>query len=125
MVRDLNMPVEVVGVPTVREADGLAMSSRNRLLSADERRAAPALYRALRAACDAISAGETSPESARRAVLAVLEREPAFRAEYVEIVDDEMQPVDRIDGAVTVAVAAWLGSTRLIDNVQCRAARQE
>ena len=120
MVRDLNMPVEIVAAPTVREPDGLAMSSRNQHLNAVERRAAPALYQGLLVAGDLIRNGATDPEEVRRAALAVIAEQPLLRVEYLEIVDpEEMQPVKTITGPVRVAVAAWLGSTRLIDNVLC------
>jgi pantoate--beta-alanine ligase len=118
MAADLNIPVEVVPVPTVREADGLALSSRNARLNPEERRAAPALYRALRAAAATIEAGGGDPERAKAEATAVLAVEPLIRAEYLEIVDvEDMQPVSRVRGPVLVAGAAWLGSTRLIDNV--------
>ena len=115
MARDLDMPVEIVGVPIVRQPDGLALSSRNQLLSAEERSRATALYRALAAAREAIAAGETDPEAVKRRALALVE---GLRVEYFEVVDaEEMQPVERIAGPVRVAVAAWLGAVRLIDNV--------
>ena len=118
MVRDLNVPVSILGVPTVREADGLALSSRNRLLSPAERAVAPRLYEALRTAARRISNGAADAEEVREEALGVLAVEPRFRVEYLEIVDaDEMQPVARITGSVRVAAAAWLGGTRLIDNV--------
>ena len=120
LVKDLNVPVEIVGVPTVREPDGLALSSRNRLLSADERRIAPRLYEALRAAEQRIAQGERCAEAAKRAALEVLAGEPGIRVEYLEVAgDDEMQPVERIAGPVRVAAAVWVGRTRLIDNVRC------
>jgi pantoate--beta-alanine ligase len=118
MVADLNLPVEIVGVPTVREADGLALSSRNRRLSAEERAAAPALYRALQAAATVIAAGERDPRKAKQAALAVLRSRQDIKVEYFEIVDpEELQPVTEIGGPVLVAGAVWLGATRLIDNV--------
>ena len=120
MVRDLNLPVEIVGVPTVREPDGLALSSRNQHLSAEERAIAPRIYEALRAAERRIAGGETSAEAVRRAACEVLAAEPGMRVEYLEVADDaEMQPVERIAGAVRVAAAVWVGRTRLIDNVRC------
>jgi len=120
MVRDLNLTVEIVPVPTVRESDGLALSSRNQRLSPEERRIAPVLFQALLVAQKYIAAGETDPAAVKAAAQAVLERQPALRVEYLEVVDpDEMQPVGRINGPVRVAAAAWLGSTRLIDNLLC------
>ena len=120
MAADLNFPVEIVAVATVREPDGLALSSRNRRLTAGERRAAPALYQALRAAQERIAGNCTVAAEAVRAALAVLERRPEFRVEYLEVVDAAtMAPVERIAGPVRVVAAAWLGETRLIDNVYC------
>lgn len=120
MAQDLNLPVEIAGVPTVREPDGLALSSRNRHLSGEERGIAPRLYQALRAAEQRIAAGETSADALKRAALAVLAAEPRIRVEYLEIADDrEMQPVERVTGPVRVAAAVWVGRTRLIDNLRC------
>ncbi len=118
MVEDLNIPGEIIGVPTVREADGLALSSRNQRLSAEERQAATVLYQALRKAEDLVRAGETCPGEVMKQGLAVIASEPLARAEYFEVVDPvELQPVDGIDGPVLMAGAIWLGTTRLIDNV--------
>jgi pantoate--beta-alanine ligase len=117
-VNDLNIPVEIVGVPTLRESDGLAMSSRNQLLSTEQREAASVLYRALQKAEGLVHAGETCPGEVMKQGLAAIASEPSARVEYFEVVDpDELQPVDEIDTAVLIAVALWLGSTRLIDNV--------
>jgi pantoate--beta-alanine ligase len=122
MVRDLNMNLRIVGVPTVRESDGLAMSSRNRHLCPEERHVAPLLYQALLAAGRAIASGATDPAEVRGAALALLAREPLFKVEYLEVVDpEEMQPVRQIAGPVRLAAAVWLGSTRLIDNLLCGA----
>lgn len=119
MVRDLNVPVEIVGVPTVREPDGLALSSRNQLLSPPERLIAPRLYRALCAAERRIAVGERCAEAVRQAALDVLAGEPGIRVEYVEVAgEDDMQPVARISGPVRVAAAVWVGKTRLIDNLR-------
>jgi pantoate--beta-alanine ligase len=121
MVRDLNLPVEVTPVPTVREADGLALSSRNKHLSAEERRIAPILFQALLVAQRLIAGGSADPAEVKAAALAVLAQQPQARPEYVEIVDpDDMQPVEKISGPVRVAAALWLGSTRLIDNMLCQ-----
>jgi pantoate--beta-alanine ligase len=118
MVQDLDMPVTIVGVPTVREPSGLALSSRNRHLSDEERSIAPALYQSLRAAEKMIAEGARNPEDVKRAALAILAAQPQMRVEYFEVVDPgDMQPVTEIRGAVLVAAAVWLGSTRLIDNV--------
>jgi pantoate--beta-alanine ligase len=118
MVLDLNVPVEVVGVPIVREASGLALSSRNRHLSEGDREIATALYRSLRAAEAAVERGERDAARVKGEALAVLAERPEIQVEYFEIVDPaEVQPVAEIRGPVLVAVAAWLSGTRLIDNV--------
>jgi pantoate--beta-alanine ligase len=118
MVTDLNIPVEIVPVPTVREADGLALSSRNRRLTAPERRLAPTLYQALQIGADYIRTGVLSSEQVRSAALAHLQEHPEFRVEYLEVVDaSTMTPVETVRGPVRIATAAWLGSVRLIDNV--------
>jgi pantoate--beta-alanine ligase len=119
MVLDLNIPTEIVPVATVRESDGLALSSRNRLLTEEHRRLAPALYRALSAALDRLQGG-ASPSEARDAALAVLAGTPEIQVQYLEVADaSTMQPVTQIAGPVRVAAAVWLGKVRLIDNVTC------
>ncbi len=118
MTLDLNLPVEIVPVPTVREASGLALSSRNQHLSDQERCIATALYESLRTAREAIGRGEIDAGRVKSEARTALARHPEIRVEYFEIVDpDELQPVATIGGSVLVAVAAWLGNTRLIDNV--------
>jgi len=118
MVADLNVTVGVVGVATVREPDGLALSSRNSHLAPAERQVATALFRGLQEASRQIAAGNTDPTDVGRAAAAVIPADPLLKLEYLEIVDpDTMQPVDRITGPVRVAGALWVGSTRLIDNV--------
>ena len=112
MVGDLNLPVEVIGVPTVREEDGLARSSRNRYLSADERRAALAIPRALEAAVEAAGQGHESAVRAGRAVLAL---EPAVEVDYVVMTDPDLGPPPGT-GMARVLIAATVGTTRLIDN---------
>jgi pantoate--beta-alanine ligase len=108
MVRDLNVPVEIVPVPTVREADGLALSSRNQRLTAEERKVAPMLYRAL---------GIAAEEGVEKAV-EFLQSEPRIRLEYLEVVDPvDMQPVSCEQRPVLIAIAAWIGKVRLIDNL--------
>lgn len=117
MVEDMNMPVEIVPAATVRDADGLALSSRNRNLTAEQRAAALTLPRALQAARRAVAAGERDPQALRRAARRRFEREPLLRLEYFEIVDpDSLQRVERIAGPVRIAAAVWAGETRLIDN---------
>jgi pantoate--beta-alanine ligase len=118
MVTDLNIPIAIVAVPTVREADGLALSSRNQRLTVEERRVAPLLYQALETARGKIASGCSEAAEIREAGLALLRKESQIRVEYFEIVDEEeMQPVKHVSGPVRVAAAVWLGSTRLIDNV--------
>ena len=118
MVVDLNIPVDIAGVPTVREADGLALSSRNVRLSAEERSKAIVLYRALRHAERAIAGGERDGRAVERLAAAVIPPDASLRLEYLEIVDPvELQRVDRIEGTVLVAGALWVGNTRLIDNL--------
>ena len=118
MVSDLNLGVTVVAVPTVRESDGLAVSSRNQYLSPQERRVAPILYRALQAAQQAIAEGVLDSGEARKRGLTVLEQDQSVKVEYLEIVDpEEMQPVERITGPVRVAGAIRIGAIRLIDNL--------
>ena len=126
LAADFSVPVEIVEVPTVREADGLAMSSRNRHLTAEERAVAPVLYQALQDARGRIAAGERDARALRDAAhqyvvsgfSRTLSRTLSLRLEYFDIVDPvTMQPVDRIDRPVRVAGAIWVGSTRLIDNI--------
>ena len=118
MVSDLNVPVTIVAVPTVREADGLALSSRNQLLSVEERRIAPVLIQALRKAQTLIAAGAAEATAIKREAARVFEAHPGVRVEYFEIVDpEEMQPVSHVTGPVRVAGAIWIGKTRLIDNL--------
>jgi pantoate--beta-alanine ligase len=120
LVADLNVPVDIVEVPTVREADGLALSSRNRRLSPEQRASAVCLYEGLIEARRRISAGEHDAAAVRKAAADRMTRSEMLKLEYLEIVDPvTMQPVDRIAGPVRVAGAIWVGSTRLIDNVLC------
>lgn len=120
MVADLNVPVTIAEVPTVRETDGLALSSRNQHLSAEERRSAPVLIQALRSAQSLITSGAADPEAIKREAARVFEEHSEVRVEYLEIVDpEEMQPIGRITGAVRIAGAIWIGKTRLIDNLLC------
>ncbi len=116
MVADLNMPIEIVPMPTVREPDGLAMSSRNWYLTPEERKVAPALYRALQKAAEAVKAGATGRE-AEEIVKQELEKVPQFELQYVEAVHPEtLEPVDR--PPMVIAAAAFLGKARLIDNIK-------
>jgi len=122
LVRDLNLPVEIVTCPTVRAPDGLALSSRNALLSEADRRRAPVLHRALRLVETAIAAGERDPEAATEEARAEL-AEAGVEPEYLAIVATQtMEPVQRIDGDVLAVIAARIGAVRLIDNVPISAA---
>ncbi len=120
VVADLNVPVTIVEVPTVREADGLALSSRNRHLSSRERRIAPVLIHALRSAQRLISDGATRADDIKREASRGFAEHPEVRVEYLEIVDaEEMQPVESVTAPVRVVGAIWIAETRLIDNVLC------
>jgi pantoate--beta-alanine ligase len=120
LVLDLNVPVTIVGIPTVREADGLAMSSRNRHLDPEGRQLAPALYRALQEAQRQIAGGQSDVAAVKAAASALIPQHPRVRLEYLDVVDpDEMQPLTRVTGPARAAAAMWVGSTRLIDNVLC------
>jgi pantoate--beta-alanine ligase len=116
MVRDLDFPVSVVGVPTVREPDGLAISSRNAYLSPDHRRRASALHRALAAGAAASARGRQAVLDAAQAVLA---EEPALHVEYLELTDPDLGPAPE-SGRARLLTAARIGGTRLIDNVPVR-----
>jgi pantoate--beta-alanine ligase len=116
LVRDLDIPVRIAVQPTVREPDGLALSSRNVHLKGADRERALALRRALDAAAETVAAGERDPHAVERAGRAAMAR-LGVEAEYVALVrPDDLRPVERIDGDVLVAVAARVGPTRLIDN---------
>ena len=118
MVRDLNFPLRLAVCPTVREHDGLALSSRNRYLSPSQREQALALSRALAAAQQRILNGERRAAILHAAMLEVLEAAPEIRVDYVRIVHpDTLEEIDSIDGGALLAVAAWVGDTRLIDNL--------
>src|SRR2546427_4991521 len=116
LAADLDFGLEVDVAPTVRELDGLALSSRNTYLQGDERRAALALSRALRAVEQAWRGGEADPGPLARRGLEVL-RAPGVAPEYLALVDEQMRPVARVDARTAVLVAAKVGKTRLIDNV--------
>jgi pantoate--beta-alanine ligase len=119
MAADLDLDVEVVTCPLVREPDGLALSSRNAYLSSDERKAALSLSIGLRWAERAVAAGERDAAKIVAGIVAVLEAEPLARVDYVEAVDPEtLEPVAELRGDVLVALAVFVGRTRLIDNVR-------
>ena len=118
MVADLNVPVGMIVAPTVREPDGLAMSSRNRYLSAAERAEAPKIYQALRMVEARAAAGETDVARLESALLAALSAIPGSRVVYANILDAEnLTPMGRLDRPALAAVAVFLGTTRLIDNL--------
>ena len=117
MVRDLNMNVQVVGCPIVREADGLAKSSRNTYLSEEERKAGLVLSRAVAEGMRLMEAGERDAAKVLGAMKALIEAEPLARIDYVEMVSwDGIKPAEQADGPVLVAMAVYIGKTRLIDN---------
>lgn len=118
MVRDLDLTVAIRACPTVRETDGLAMSSRNVYLSPDERRAAPVLHRALQAGRDRWAAGERDADALRQTIRSVLAEEPRVRVDYVSVADPETcRELEALAGPALLSLAAFLGNTRLIDNV--------
>ena len=118
MVRDLNVPVDVVAMPTVREADGLAMSSRNAYLDPEQRKAAPVLHDALDLAKEMWTRGARDAEQFRNRMKELIEAEEMVRIDYVSVADPEtLQEVERIRGRALVSMAVRIGRTRLIDNV--------
>lgn len=117
MVRDLNFDLEVIGCPTVREADGLAKSSRNTYLSEEERKQAAVLYRSLQHAEKAIAAGERDVKTIRDEMIHMISEQPLAKIDYVEFVDWEiLQPIEKLEKPALIAVAVKFGKTRLIDN---------
>jgi pantoate--beta-alanine ligase len=118
LVADLNVPVEVVCRPIVREADGLAMSSRNTYLNPEERRAALGLFQALNQARDQAASGETRADRILSEVQQLITSNPGVRLDYAALVDPQtLKNVDTLRGPARLAVAAWVGATRLIDNM--------
>ena len=121
MARDLHFPLEVVGCPTARENDGLAMSSRNRYLSPRERRAAPALFKALGLARCLVEKGCPDPARVEKAALEALRQAGGFKPQYLKVVDPEtLASVKKIQEKVLVTAAVFLGKTRLIDNLEAQ-----
>jgi pantoate--beta-alanine ligase len=118
MARDLAMPVEIVGMPTIRESDGLALSSRNRYLSPGERKTAAAIYRELTALAGKVGDGRLSCSKAAADAAQALLAAGFDKVEYLDVVDAEsLAPIEHVAGPARIAVAARLGRTRLIDNV--------
>ena len=112
------MDIEVIAVPTVREPDGLAMSSRNTYLDPEERKAALVLWKALSLAQERWQKGERSAERLRQEMTALIQKEPRATIDYVSIADpDSLEELSRIDGAALVSMAVRIGKTRLIDNI--------
>lgn len=117
MVRDLNFDLEIVGCPIVREADGLAKSSRNTYLSEAERKAAVILHKGLTEGENLLKSGETDAAKIADAIKGKIESEPLAKIDYVEVVDwNTLKPIEKVQGEVLAAVAVYIGKTRLIDN---------
>lgn len=117
MVLDLNFDIEIIGCPIIREEDGLAKSSRNTYLSAEERREAVILNQSLEEAMNAISNGEKNANVVKKIIVQTLNTCPLAKIDYVEVVNfDNIQPIDCIEGSVLIAIAVYIGKTRLIDN---------
>jgi pantoate--beta-alanine ligase len=124
MVRDLNMPVEVVSCPIVREKDGLAMSSRNLYLTPEERQSALLLNRSLAMARDMVKAGEKSQNNIRQAVMDMLNSDPALSIDYVELKDaEDLKDISEVSRKAVLALAVRVGRARLIDNTVLDPAR--
>ncbi|WP_027408550.1 pantoate--beta-alanine ligase [Anoxybacteroides tepidamans] len=118
LIRDFNFPIELVAVPTVREADGLAKSSRNVYLSPEERKEAPALYRALQKAQEAIKNGEREPAAIRDLVIDYIQTNTNGVIDYVEVYSyPELKPVAPLSGKIIIAIAVRFTNARLIDNI--------
>jgi len=118
MARELNMNLKVVALPTLREPDGLAMSSRNVFLNVEERRAAPVLYRSLCLARELWSRGEKDAEKIRRQMRALIQKEPLAEIDYVSIADPEtLEEMEKVRTPALISLAVKIGKTRLIDNV--------
>ena len=116
-VRDLNIDVEIIGCPIIREENGLAKSSRNTYLSKEERQAALILSQSLNLAKDAIASGERDSKTVIDLISKNIEKEPLAKIDYIEVVDSlSMKPVEKIEKSVLVAIAVYIGKTRLIDN---------
>ena len=125
MVRDLNFGIAIVGCPIVREADGLAMSSRNAYLGEEERKAALILHSSLALGEKMLEEGERDARKVREAILGRLNTEPLARVDYVELVDAEsLEPVEKAEKPILAAIAVYIGQTRLIDNFTCAGGQQ-
>ena len=122
MVRDLNFPVKIIVGPTIREPDGLAMSSRNEYLTEEERKVAPAIYQSLLLAKNLVEQGERDASKIIAAMYEFLSKYERIKVEYIEIVDKEgLNPIERLEkGEALIAIAAYLGKARLIDNISVK-----
>ena len=117
MVKDLNFDIEIVGCPIIRENDGLAKSSRNTYLNADERKAALCLSRSLEIGKMMIADGETDVKTIISAIKAEIEKEPLAKIDYVEMVDfNQLETLEKVQKPLLCAMAVYIGKTRLIDN---------
>ncbi|MCW6109456.1 pantoate--beta-alanine ligase [Clostridium sporogenes] len=117
MVADLNFPIEIIGCPIIRESDGLAKSSRNAYLNIKERKSALVLNKSLKEALNALESGETKSNTIKNIIVNRLNKEPLAKIDYVSIVDsDNLQPIEEIKSSILVAIAVYIGKTRLIDN---------
>ncbi|MFA5411335.1 MAG: pantoate--beta-alanine ligase [Candidatus Omnitrophota bacterium] len=121
MALDLNLPVKIKIMPTWREKDGLAMSSRNLYLSKEERKEAPVLFQSLNLAEGLIGSGISSTDKIIRAMKAIIGEKKSAKIDYISVVDlENLKPLRRVTGRCLVALAAWIGRTRLIDNIIIR-----
>ena len=120
MVKDLNMDIEVIGCPLIREKDGLAMSSRNKYLSPEERQSALSLSQALFKAKETFEKGERNPETLKQIIEDIILSQPKVREiQYIEIIDPEtLKPKDKLEKGDVIAIAVFVGDTRLIDNIE-------
>jgi pantoate--beta-alanine ligase len=119
MVRDLNFPIEIIGVPTVREEDGVALSSRNQYLNADERKQATVLYRAMTRVKELTDGGQKSVAELIEVAKGVIVSAKSARVDYVTIVDaDNLRPLEKLRPNAVIALAVFIGKTRLIDNLR-------
>ena len=119
MVRDLNFPIEIIGVQTVREEDGVALSSRNQYLNADERTQATVLYRAMTQVKELTDGGQKSVRELIEVAKGVIASAKSARVDYVAIVDaDNLRPLEKLRSKAVIALAVFIGKTRLIDNLR-------
>ncbi len=123
MVKDLHIPVEVIAGPIVREADGLAMSSRNKYLKSEERQAALVLFKALTIAREVIQTGERRAELIEQIIIQMIAKEPSVIIDYVSVVSGvTLEKISHLEGQVLIALAVFIGKTRLIDNIMLEVA---